>query len=351
MLYCKKGPDCKEWSDSCDACRANDKFVQFGRPPKGQGARSDIMDIKSLIDGGASMADIAESNFPQFLRNHRGFSAYKLAKAHSMARSWNTDIIVYWGPPGSGKSSHVAELAPSAYWVPPPGPNGSIWFDGYDGHADIVIDEFYGWIKRDFLCRLGDRYPLLIPVKGDMVNFVGRRIFITSNQDPKDWYPKVGLGALTRRMPFVYYVDYSADFPCITCGMFPHVVGCARIAAVSSATTASKYLAPGYAPTSADVLTSSDMSMDIAAYPSRKRAISALEKDSDPVTDRPYSHRMFSESIFAAASDVGNERPLAMFAGAPLDTDATPVRRGCLMAKGNTVTVSSSCDCVNCSKP
>lgn len=64
----------------------------------------------------------------------------------------------------------------------------------------VVIDEFYGWIARDLMCRICDRYPLNIETKGGSVSFLAKKIIITSNVHPKDWWPKVGLGAMERRL-------------------------------------------------------------------------------------------------------------------------------------------------------
>ncbi len=100
-----------------------------------------------------------------------------------------------------GKSRRALhEAGADAYWVRKPQNNGGLWFDGYDGHANVVIDEFYGWISRDLMCRLCDRYPLLVDTKGGAVSFLAKKIWITSNQSPVMWWQKVGLGPMERRL-------------------------------------------------------------------------------------------------------------------------------------------------------
>lgn len=54
----------------------------------------------------------------------------------------------------------------------------------------MIIDEFYGWLRYSFLLQLLDRYPIRIEYKGGSVEFTSRRIILTSNKAPQDWYDK-----------------------------------------------------------------------------------------------------------------------------------------------------------------
>lgn len=64
----------------------------------------------------------------------------------------------------------------------------------------MVLDEYYGWLRRDFLQRLIDRTPLRVELKGSSIPFTGRTVIFTSNVDPPRWYKHAGLGALERRL-------------------------------------------------------------------------------------------------------------------------------------------------------
>ncbi|KAL0168654.1 hypothetical protein M9458_036876 [Cirrhinus mrigala] len=117
--------------------------------------------------------------------------------------------MVLVGPPGCGKSRHVSELVrgqPTYY--KPRGP----WWDGYDGHVNVVVDDYYGWIAYDELLRVCDRYPCKVPVKGAFVEFLAKWIYITSNRHVWDWYHFEGYdpSAILRRV-FVYYVWDAAS--------------------------------------------------------------------------------------------------------------------------------------------
>lgn len=52
------------------------------------------------------------------------------------------------------------------------------------------FDDFGGSeFKLTYLLKLMDRYPMRVPVKGSFVNWVPKKIYITSNYSPKEWFP------------------------------------------------------------------------------------------------------------------------------------------------------------------
>jgi len=146
------------------------------------GKRKDLEDVKAALDSGATFAEIADSHFSAFIRYEKGFRSYKLLK--SVRRDWPMDLIVVVGPSGTGKSRYARTTYPGAFWKVK-GP----WWDGYDGEETVVIDEMYGHcFPFTELLQLLDRYPYKVPVKGGTMEFVSKRIVMTSNQHPRDWY-------------------------------------------------------------------------------------------------------------------------------------------------------------------
>ncbi len=165
-----------------------------------QGKRSDLIALKEAVDKGDTLLQMCEDHWSAMSRSYRFVSFYRNLK-NQCGRDWPTLTSVYWGVPGIGKSWRAKHEHPHAYWLPKPtGSSGSLWFDGYDGHDVMVIDEFYGWIQRSVMCRLCDRYPLHVQTKGGTVPFLARVIVITSNVSPHEWWPKVGLGPMERRL-------------------------------------------------------------------------------------------------------------------------------------------------------
>lgn len=117
------------------------------------------------------------------------------------------EVYVFWGRTGSGKSKRAWEEASlSAY---PKSPT-SIWWCGYQGHENVVIDEFRGQINISHVLRWLDRYPTLVEVKGSTVVLQAKKIWITSNISPDDWYPDLDVetkSALRRRFTNIIHFN------------------------------------------------------------------------------------------------------------------------------------------------
>lgn len=82
------------------------------------------------------------------------------------------------------------------------------WWCGYRGQASVVIDEFRGGVDIAHILRWFDRYPVLVETKGASVPLACTRIWLTSNVDPRDWYPDLDeatRGALMRRLKITHF--------------------------------------------------------------------------------------------------------------------------------------------------
>lgn len=184
----------------------------FGTISKGQGSRSDIDSLKRLLDEGKSMVEVADACFGSFLRYSRGIKEYKRLKA--TPRLWEMEVEFAFGKPGTGKSRYCAEVTETegfanVYWLSP-----GKWFDDYEGQSIVVIDEFKGSLPYQLLLRICDRYPLLVESKGGQVNFIPKKVIITSNQLPNEWYrfPEVGdVNAILRRLTKIMYFRAQDD--------------------------------------------------------------------------------------------------------------------------------------------
>lgn len=183
---------------------------KYGDPPAsgGRGARSDLLSVQRALDAGMGEVELSGNFFGPWCRYGKAFKLYRCLRMAQ--RTWITFTTCYWGMPGVGKTRRVMSEVngDSCYWLPRPS-GKTVWFDGYDGQEDVVIDEFTHWIKRDLLCRLCDRYPFRVETKGGSVPFLAKRIFITSNLAPFQWYPQVGLGPMTRRLTGAHGLDIS----------------------------------------------------------------------------------------------------------------------------------------------
>jgi len=145
-----------------------------------QGKRTDLVEIKEKLDAGVSMKQLASEHFSDFIRYERSFRAYRTLMTPE--RNFKTEVEVHWGVPGSGKS-HYARSYAGAYFKP----EGQ-WWCGYDNHEVVILDEFKGWLTPTFMLRLMDRYPLRVETKGGSVEFVAKKLIITSNFHWMEWW-------------------------------------------------------------------------------------------------------------------------------------------------------------------
>lgn len=117
------------------------------------------------------------------------------------------EVYVFWGRTGTGKSRRAwNEGTLQAY---PKDPRTKFW-DGYRGQDNVVIDEFRGGIDVAHLLRWLDRYPVVVEVKGSSVVLTAKKIWITSNIPPDQWYPDLDQetkNALLRRFTSVVHFD------------------------------------------------------------------------------------------------------------------------------------------------
>jgi hypothetical protein len=112
---------------------------------------------------------------------------------------------VYWGPTGTGKSMRAwTEGGTGAYAKDP----RTKWWCGYRAQTTVIIDEFRGAIDVAHVLRWLDRYPVSVETKGGSKPLVADRFFITSNLDPRSWYPEIDedtLAALLRRLKITHF--------------------------------------------------------------------------------------------------------------------------------------------------
>lgn len=115
------------------------------------------------------------------------------------------DCYCFWGPTGTGKSRRAWEEAGiDAY---PKDPRSKFW-DGYRGQEHVVVDEFRGGIDISHMLRWLDRYPVIVEIKGASTVLKASKVWITSNLNPRLWYPGIDedtLAALIRRMNITHF--------------------------------------------------------------------------------------------------------------------------------------------------
>jgi hypothetical protein len=191
--YCEKDGDFYEWGDC---------------PSTGRGKRNDLHELWQKAKDGVSLKALSDSHGTSFIKYYRGVE--RVRTLHSSTRQWATEVYVFWGPTGTGKTKRAFELCSDPYVH-----SGSSWFDGYDGQGDVIFDDFGGSeFKLTYLLKLLDRYPMQVPIKGSFVQWKPKRVFITANYHPDDWYPNAKpehKAALKRRISVIDEARETAE--------------------------------------------------------------------------------------------------------------------------------------------
>ncbi len=157
------------------------------RPPDGRGARTDLDTIGRRIIAGDTMREIATENPGSYIRYNRGYKALQLLFGQEYDSDEPRVIKIYWGEPGTGKTRYAREQHEDIYMVPLQH-GQALWFDGYDGQATVIFDEFDGDMKLKHFLRITDRYPLRVQCKGNFTQFNAKTVIFTSNTHWHEWW-------------------------------------------------------------------------------------------------------------------------------------------------------------------
>lgn len=176
---------------------------EWGKLPFNRARKTDYDRVRELAIAG----DIDNPEIPSHVYIPMYRSLTLIAKDHMKPVPGTKEVNVYWGDTGLGKSRKAwAEATFDAY---PKTPTTKFW-DGYQGQEHVVIDEFFGQIEISHMLRWLDRYPVTIENKGSGTVLRAKKIWITSNIDPLEWYqtaPPSQVDALMRRMNIVHFTQ------------------------------------------------------------------------------------------------------------------------------------------------
>jgi len=167
----------------------------YGEPAT-QGRRNDLEVIRGMIKDGKGMKDIVDGAVSGCSLR----TAELVLKYLEKGRDFKPEVIWVHGSTGSGKTRTAMSKYPNA-WLS--GKNLK-WWDGYDAHSEVIIDDF----RKDFctfheLLRILDRYPYRVEVKGGSRQLLAKVIVITCPWAPKELFAtrcEEDVGQLLRRI-------------------------------------------------------------------------------------------------------------------------------------------------------
>lgn len=205
---------------ACDYCGKDDTRVEgpweAGTKPR-QGQRTDLLKCKSIIDDGGGLKDLFQKEFTNTVKHHRGLILYMQVVNKDRFRKWQTKSYIYYGAAGTGKSEaakiETEEWGGGTFWLSlESGTGGKIWWDGYDGEENVVIDEFHCQMKLTDIKKLIDSTPYQVPIKCGFVQMLAKRVWILSNVMIDCWYYKALSAGPHERDAFNRRIHYKEYF-------------------------------------------------------------------------------------------------------------------------------------------
>ena len=181
----------------------NKVFKEFGTKPA-QGKRTDIdRTLAAIKEGNYTMRDIVSSA--------TSYQSVRMAeikfKYFEPARNWLPEVYWFYGPSGTGKTRSAWEMCEAPYVCMA----SNKWWEGYDGHEDVIIDDYRpSFSTFTELLRILDRYEYRVECKGGSRQLRAKRIIITTPRSPEEtWLSKTEeeIYQLTRRIHHVQQFD------------------------------------------------------------------------------------------------------------------------------------------------
>lgn len=206
--HCEKRAKNAKREDNRKYCSKDGNYIELGNwEAGGQGTRNDLKNIMKKIKDNTPLLEIFEEDPETISRNLRFVNQYKAMVEKEQTKEFrNVEVIVHVGDAGSGKTKAAFEADPNIFTV---NTEDSFPFDGYDGEETILIDDFYGGMKYHQLLRVLDGYQYRCNIKGGHRYAKWKKIFITSNDQPENWYSKGMTPALKRRITKI--VQFPSD--------------------------------------------------------------------------------------------------------------------------------------------
>lgn len=178
-IECARG----DADDNIKYCSKDGDFEEIGERPKGQGKRTDLDLVKETIKKTGKIRDVVDiaTNLQQIK------IAEMIIKYIEPKRDWKPNVIWIYGKSGTGKSRRAYEMLPEAFRK---SNSTRQWWDGYDAHSDVIIDDVKFEDQKYYLSLLEllDRYECRIQVKGGTRQFLAKQIVLTSLWSPADLF-------------------------------------------------------------------------------------------------------------------------------------------------------------------
>lgn len=167
-------------------CKKDGDYVEFGTisPPPKPGTRSDLNNMAKLVEDGATLEECYVASPTTYMRNYRAIQHARQVTHKPLAFRPNLQIRLYIGKTRTGKSYH-ARITEDCFAKPV---GKGLWFDGYDRHKRVVIDEYRGQFPLSDVLQITDPFKVQVETKGSHTWFEPDLVIFTTNDHPADMY-------------------------------------------------------------------------------------------------------------------------------------------------------------------
>lgn len=199
----------KNINASIEYCQKEDTRIRgpyiTGTKPA-QGSRSDLAEIGEMV-GTKSLEEIANEYPGMWIQYSRGIKDLHNRKL----KHRNVKPIVTWiyGSTGVGKTKMVKDKHGDGLYIK----DSSQWWDMYEQHEAICIDDFDGGWEFRGLLRLLDQYDFIGQTKGSYVKINSPFIYITSEYPPKHYWNGTQLDQIYRRIDEIIIKEGDPNRP------------------------------------------------------------------------------------------------------------------------------------------
>lgn len=193
----------KQASDYCKKPERLSGPWELGTISNGQGGRTDLKTVYTMAKEGKSLIEIGDAGLETAVVRYSA-SINRIRSEAKFNVLTERKCWCFIGPTQTGKSTRAWEEATLEAF---PKPEGQ-WFDGYTSERNAVFDDFSGDINITQMLKILDKFPVKVPIKGGFTSWKAENIWITSNLEPEQWYPKATPGqiaALKRRMTIIHF--------------------------------------------------------------------------------------------------------------------------------------------------
>jgi hypothetical protein len=222
ITYCRKDESCIRNDDGTPLMRR-----EYGSVSKGSGYSTDlevmVLPVLDDIRQGTAISVLRNKYPTEFLLHNNYFKEVAAQLKRDNAPKWRKTVcVILWGATGTNKTrwaikeSERIDNGRYPYIVQAPQKGRPLYWDDYDGHKCIVIDEFMSPPYVDFatFLRWLDGHRVAIDCRNVGKYGEWTHVFITSNIDPDSWYPDLNgehIKALNRRLTLIHHLPISSE--------------------------------------------------------------------------------------------------------------------------------------------